>query len=137
MEITILFVYSKNPLASYWADASVEVLVKEFGGQKEIISHFANIAADDIVGGRTPNLQIAGNNTIEAYIEAGLKYDNSWPSLSNRKLFPYTLDHLSNQQCLVGKCPAGSYPGFFISPVINILGVDNTECNALFACQMS
>ena len=36
----------------------------EFGGQRDILSKFADIPAADIKGARAPNLQTAGNVTI-------------------------------------------------------------------------
>lgn len=130
------FTSSKNSLVSYWTTATPSQLEEEFAGQREIISKFANINKDDISGARTPFLQLAGNNSFEAYINAGLKYDNSWPSLTARKLFPYTLDHVSNQQCLVGKCPKETFPGFFVVPISNIIGFQGKQCNALLACEV-
>lgn len=92
---------------------------------------------EDIQGARTPNLQLHGNFSIEAYIQSKLTYDNSWPTSSNFSLFPYTLDFPSTQQCLLGGCPTGVYPKFIISPINNFVGANNIECNALAGCQIA
>lgn len=132
----IIYIFSKNPLNLYWANASTETLIDEFGGAKDIISIFANIPRVDIKGARTPNLQIAGDRTFDAYIQSEISYDNSWPSLHVRKLFPYTLDYGSTELCLVGVCPNKTYPGFIISPITNIVGNEDQECNAIASCKI-
>lgn len=127
--------FRKTSLLTYWRNATLDTLVKEFGGQRTIISHFANIPVEDIVGARTPLFEIEGDVSIQAYQQAELTYDNSWPTYSKTKLFPYTLDYSSSQQCTVSnQCPVEAHPGFWILPIINIQGTDNTDCNALQNC---
>lgn len=128
------FFFSKNPLLEYWANASVQELVNEFGGARRIVSTYANIPISSIRGARTPNLQINGNITFEAYVRSNLTYDNSWPSLSSDKLFPYTLDFLSEQTCSVGVCPNASFPGMWVVPINDLVGPYGSECTALLGC---
>ncbi|EFA03578.2 chitin deacetylase 7 precursor [Tribolium castaneum] len=126
---------TKNSSQEYWRHASFNDLIEEFGGQRQIISHFANIPAEDIRGGRTPQLQFEGDLTINAYKQVGLRYDNSWPTSSNKLILPYTLDYLSTQECLVTiNCPKESHEHFWIAPITNIRGVNNVECNSLVTC---
>jgi hypothetical protein len=126
---------TKNSLAEYWSSASEETLNEEFGGQRTIISTFANIPAEDIIGARTPQLQLEGDVSINAYVAAGLQYDSSWTSRSNRVLFPYTLDYLSTQECRTGTtCPSESHPGFWIAPINNLQGNNSIECNSFTTC---
>ncbi|KAJ8961138.1 hypothetical protein NQ318_008818 [Aromia moschata] len=133
-EIAVLSV-TNNPLQTYWRSASEEVLEQEFGEQKHIISKFANIPAEDIVGVRTPQLQLAGNRSIQAYINAQLTYDSSWPTLHTKPLFPYTLDYLSTQQCNLGtECPNESFKGFWVLPIVDLIG-ENADCNTLASCK--
>ncbi|KAJ8961139.1 hypothetical protein NQ318_008819 [Aromia moschata] len=128
---------TKTVLQDYWRAASEELLIQEFGGQKHIISKFANIPAEDIQGVRTPQLQLAGNRSIQAYKSSNLSYDSSWPTLHTNPLFPYTLDYLSTQQCTLGnECPTGSYKGFWILPIVDLVG-DFGECNTLTSCKTS
>ncbi|XP_072388825.1 chitin deacetylase 8-like [Diabrotica undecimpunctata] len=126
---------TKNPLQTYWRDASQDTLTKEFKGQKQIISTYANIPAEAITGVRTPQLQLAGNTSIDAYIASELTYDSSWPSLPTKRLFPYTLDYLSTEQCLLGaECPNEAFPGYWVLPINDLTGPNGTECNSLATC---
>jgi hypothetical protein len=47
-------------LTDYWRDISKEGLTDEFGGEKTLIAHFANIPEDAIKGMRIPFLQLSG-----------------------------------------------------------------------------
>ncbi|KAJ8928574.1 hypothetical protein NQ314_018860 [Rhamnusium bicolor] len=128
---------TKNNLQSYWRSASEPLLEQEFGGQRKIIAKFANIPIDDILGVRTPQLQLAGNVSIEAYQGSGLIYDSSWPTLPEKALYPYTLDYLTTQQCNLGsRCPNEAFRGFWILP-INDLNGDEKECNTLASCNIT
>lgn len=91
---------------------------------------------EDIKGVRTPFLQLAGNRSFDAYVLSELQYDNTWPTLHSTKLFPYTLDFPSDQQCLVGECPDKTYPGFFVAPITNLIGNGSQECNAIASCKI-
>ncbi|KAJ8961140.1 hypothetical protein NQ318_008820 [Aromia moschata] len=128
---------TKEPHQSYWRGATEELLEQEFRGQKQIITKFANIPADDIIGVRTPQLQLAENVSIESYIASGLSYDSSWPTLPDHPLYPYTLDYLSAQQCLLGnKCPNEAFKGFWILPIVDLNGIEQ-ECNTLASCNVT
>ncbi|KAF5271388.1 hypothetical protein FQA39_LY08186 [Lamprigera yunnana] len=127
---------SKYPV-EYWQDATVEILTQEFGDSRKIISKYANISIEDIVGARTPHLELAGDNSFQAYTQAGIKYDNSFVSLSGVHLFPFTLDYAIGYDCVVGTCPVESYPHFWVLPIINLKGKYGYECNALFGCQIT
>lgn len=52
---------SHTTMTEYWRTASVDLFKQEFGGEKELLSHFANIPSEDIVGLRIPFLQMSGN----------------------------------------------------------------------------
>lgn len=126
--------YSKNSLSSYWAQADVDTLVKEFEGGRQTVSHFANIPITSVQGARTPNLQINGNVTFRAYSDSNITYDNSWPTLSSSPLFPYTLDYQSTQQCSVGACPNEAFPGTWVLPINDFKSMSGVECNTLLGC---
>lgn len=53
-----------SPYVSYWQNLSVSELVKEFGGEKELIAKFADIPIESITGLRLPLLQMSGNILI-------------------------------------------------------------------------
>ncbi|KAF2879660.1 hypothetical protein ILUMI_26522 [Ignelater luminosus] len=122
--------------ADYFANATVNTLVDEFNGQRVILSTFANIPIGDIQGVRTPHFEIAGDRTFEAYIKSGLKYDNSMPTNVDQPFYPYTTDYKSTQPCIVAKCPTSSFAGFWVHPIINLLGDDEHSCNVLFGCNI-
>ncbi|KAJ8928575.1 hypothetical protein NQ314_018861 [Rhamnusium bicolor] len=130
-------IYRKNNLQEYWRSASKELLVQEFGGQKHILSKFANIPVDHIQGVRTLQLQLAGNASIEAYVESNLSYDSSWPTLPGKPLYPYTLDYLTSQQCNLGsRCPNEAFEGFWVLPITDLNGAEK-ECNTLASCNVT
>lgn len=122
-------------MSSYWQEATTATLQAEFGGQRKIVSKFANIPIEDVIGARVPNLVLSGDKLFTAYQNAGLKYDNTWTSLNANKYFPYTLDHLSTQPCF-SACPAESYPGMWVMPVTDLIGNDSVQCNAILGCQI-
>ncbi|VEN54932.1 unnamed protein product [Callosobruchus maculatus] len=129
---------TKNNLQDYWRKASEETLTKEFLGMKKILTKFANIPSENILGVRTPQFQLAGNHTIAAYQAADLKYDSSWPTLPSLPLFPYTLDFASTQQCTLGsECPNEAFPGFWILPINDLAGKNGKECNVLYNCNIT
>ncbi|KAJ3650692.1 hypothetical protein Zmor_016774 [Zophobas morio] len=125
----------------YWATASVDTLVQEFDGQRTIISHFATIPGEDIVGVRTPQLQLQGDVSIDAFVAAGFEYDSSWSSTSLDPYFPYTLDYLSHQECRLGTtCPIQSHPGFWVAPIIDRRRYTDrswVDCNNLSTCYVN
>ncbi|XP_063913716.1 chitin deacetylase 8-like [Zophobas morio] len=128
-----------NSSSQYWSEATEETLVKEFQGQRTIISTFANIPIDDIIGARTPQLQLQGDVSINAYITSGLQYDSSWTSRSTKAVFPYTLDYVDShcQECRLGTtCPSDTHAGFWIAPIIDLQGNNSDECAALSGCNI-
>lgn len=113
----------------------MEVLKAEFQGQRQIVSKFANIPIEDVVGARVPNLVLAGDKLFQAYQQAGIKFDNTWNSFNNQKYFPYTLDYASSQDCF-SVCPIESYPKFWIMPIIDLVGNNSVQCTSLTGCQI-
>jgi len=127
---------TKNYQGEYWSKATVDTLVSEFKGQKEIISQYANIPIKHIVGVRTPQLLLNGDNSFTAYNQSGLKFDSSWTSRSENKWFPYTLDKTTQQTCIIGTCPENFYPGFFVNPINNLVDDNENQCNSLLGCDV-
>ncbi|XP_030768222.1 uncharacterized protein LOC115891801 isoform X2 [Sitophilus oryzae] len=124
---------SNDPHQDYWKDANQSLLELEFGGQRTIISKFANIPEEYITGVMTPQLQLSGDNSINAFKAQGFSYDSSWHSKT--ALFPYTLDYLSGQVCDVGSnCPTESHPGFWEAPINDLAGQNNAVCATVAAC---
>lgn len=55
---------SHQTLTTYWQTISLEELKDEFGGERELVAHFADIPIEDIGGMRLPFLQLSGNYFI-------------------------------------------------------------------------
>ncbi|RZC36106.1 hypothetical protein BDFB_003224 [Asbolus verrucosus] len=127
---------SHEPLTDYWREISTDNLTLEFGGEKTIISKFANIPAEAILGMRIPFLQLSGDNSFQVTKDIGLSYDCSWPTQNFVKpgLWPYTLDYASNQDCPIGPCPKSSIPGVWVFPMIDWRDQANVVCSMVDAC---
>lgn len=125
-----------NYLSAHWRKASVEQLVKEFGGQREMMAYFGKIDFDDIKGMRLPLFELSGNNSYQAMLEAGLQYDSSWPTQQYIApgLWPYTLEYKSVQDCPIGNCPTASIPNAWVLPISNWVDVEGNVCAMVDAC---
>jgi hypothetical protein len=123
-------------MTSYWQKASVETLVSEFSGQREIMAHFADIPMSDLNGMRLPLFQKSGNASYEALVQSGLTYDSSWATQNYIKpgMWPYSLDYASAQDCPMGHCPTASIPGAWVAPLIDWVDMSNNFCAMLDAC---
>lgn len=128
------YLYSKDPTAQYWANASVETLYQEIYGQRQILSKFANIPLDEIVGAKVPNLEMSGDTLFQAYQQSGIQYDNSWTARSTEQYFPYSLHYKSTQPCIIGTCPTESYPDLWELPIIDFVSTIETDCSSLASC---
>lgn len=87
---------------SHFGSAKLEELISEFVGQRKIISKFADIPESEMVGIRMPFLQIGGDNQYEMLQRYGLEYDFSRTQWNSKRMWPYTLDYESKQDCFVG-----------------------------------
>ncbi|KAK9739759.1 hypothetical protein QE152_g8712 [Popillia japonica] len=135
-----------EPYTAYWDELDVEGYIAEFGGERDIVSHFADIPEDDIqgiripllqlAGIRIPLLQLAGNKSFQALQTIGMKYDCSWPTQSymDPPLWPYTLDYKSEQDCPIGECPTASFPGIWVQPMVNWRDTSGYVCSMVDAC---
>lgn len=130
------FEFSHNFLQSYWQDATTDVLLEEFSGQRELIAHFANIPAGDIQGMRVPQFQMAGNNSVEVARDIGLTYDSTWQTQEfiEPGLWPYSLDYQSTQGCEVGSCPTASVPGVWVAPLLSWTDIEGYFCTMVDTC---
>ncbi|KAL4716743.1 hypothetical protein ACJJTC_001899 [Scirpophaga incertulas] len=134
-EIALHSVSHQTPQA-YWAEANKEIMMKEFGEQRQMMSHFANIPIDTIQGIRLPFLQMPGNASFEVLAETGMTYDCSWPTIThiNPGLWPYTLDYASTQDCVIAPCPTASIPGKWVIPMVTWRDLDGNPCSMVDAC---
>ncbi|XP_014365314.2 chitin deacetylase 8 [Papilio machaon] len=134
-EIALHSISHQTP-QSYWAEATYENMMKEFGDQKRQMSHFANIPSDAIQGIRIPFLQMTGNASFQVMAATGLRYDSTWPttSFTDPGLWPYTLDYASTQDCIVPPCPTASVPGVWVLPMISWRDLNGFPCSMVDAC---
>ncbi|KAL4716750.1 hypothetical protein ACJJTC_001906 [Scirpophaga incertulas] len=134
-EIALHSITHQTPL-TYWAEATKEIMLKEFGEQRVMMSHFANIPIDEIQGIRMPFLQMPGNASFEVLAESGMTYDCSWPTITHIDpgLWPYTLDYASTQDCVIAPCPTASIPGKWVIPMISWIDEDGTPCSMVDSC---
>lgn len=102
------------------------------GGQRTIISKFANIPTSEIRGARMPLFEI-NENTFTGLKESQFSYDNSWSSKSSKPFFPHTLDFLSDLQCF-RVCQPETVPGLWELPIIDWVDMHGTDCNKLLGC---
>ncbi|KAJ2944846.1 hypothetical protein O0L34_g1740 [Tuta absoluta] len=120
----------------YWQDASYDVLVQQFADQKKQMATFANIPADAIKGIRIPDLQLSGNNSYQMIKNNNLEYDSSWATSDpDSKLWPYTLDYASTQDCPRGPCPSASLPGVWVAPLVPWKDLSGKACLMINDCQ--
>lgn len=134
--ILVNFWPRKHHLQSYWRNATLAVLQAEFDGQRQILSKFANIPAENIIGARVPQLQL-NPFTFEALADSKFAYDSTWPTLQNRTLAPYTLDYASQQVCHTVQCQVKSTPGLWEVPIVDWVDQQNENCNSIDACAVT
>lgn len=127
---------SHNATTDYWKKATNKTLSLEFGGQREMAAHFANIPKEDIRGIRLPFLQMSKEASFQMMAEEGLMYDYSWPTIryTGPGLWPYSLEYASNQDCVIGPCPEESYPNIWVMPMISWVDQKNIFCSMVDTC---
>ncbi|XP_072946466.1 chitin deacetylase 8-like [Epargyreus clarus] len=134
-EIALHSITHQTP-QSYWAGATYETMMREFGHQRWQMSYFANIPINTIRGMRIPYLQMSGNSSFQVMNTAGLTYDSSWPTSQfvNPGLWPYTLDYASTQDCMMPPCPTASIPGPWVLPMVTWTDMRGFPCSYVDAC---
>lgn len=128
---------SHSPYVDYWRQISKENLTREFADQRTLMSYFADIDIEDLKGIRVPLFELSGDYSFEIMKEIGLTYDSSWPTQSfiNPGAWPYTLDHVSPQDCPIGNCPKGTIPGVWVMPILNWEDIEGVKCAMVDACR--
>lgn len=91
----------------YWRNISVDDLSKEFAGERDLVSKFANVSADDLNDIRLPFLQMSGDNSFEMLNKNRFLYDCWWRSqhFVSPGMWLYTLDARSAQDYVTGAVP--------------------------------
>lgn len=121
----------------YWKNISVDALVKEFDGERQIVNQFAGVKKEDIQGLRLPFLQMNGDNSYEMMSKAGFVYDSSWPTqnMIEPPIWPYTLDYNTpTQDCPIGPCPKKEHKGVWVMPMVNWRDENKVPCAMVDSC---
>jgi len=105
------FSISSNSDEDYWAKGSKETWEREMSGNRKIIELFANITDFSIFGVRAPQLKTGGNNQFSMMNSSFFSYDSSITvPLSDKPVWPYTLDYKVPHSCHNSNCPTESFP---------------------------
>merc|ERR1712180_75412 len=130
-EIAAHSVSNVPDVEGYWRVANYSTWFSEINDVKQMIMTYGKIPEEDIKGWRAPFLEVGGDIMYQALVDAGFQYDSSistfvysnWypeDGTPEGALFPHTLDYPSNLECSVGTCPSGVYPGFWVTPMIDL-----------------
>lgn len=120
---------------SSFGQASTEQLYAEFIGQRQIIAEFADIPETEVVGVRMPFLQLAGDKQYKMLQDNGLLYDFSRTQWNSKRMWPYTLDFETTQDCFLGPCPTKSFPGIWQIPLLTWRDRSGAPCAMTDGCQ--
>jgi hypothetical protein len=132
--LNFLSSHRRDYSSMYWKSASVDQIVEEYAGQRQMMSHFGKIPMADLNGMRLPMFQKSGNASYEALVLAGLTYDSSWTTQEATAVWPYSLDYASVQDCPMGSCPRASIPGAWVVPVIDWIDTEGVSCSMIDTC---
>ncbi|XP_059056288.1 chitin deacetylase 8-like [Achroia grisella] len=134
-EIALHSISHQEP-TTYWEEATLEIMEREFADQKGQMAHFANIPYNSIDGMRIPFLQLGGNTSYQMIADHGLLYDHTWLTIANIDpgMWPYTLDYASTQDCVIEPCPTASIPGVWVLPMITWRDLNNSPCPMVDNC---
>lgn len=119
----------------HFGNPSTEQLYSEFIGQRKIIAEFADIPESEVVGVRMPFLQLAGDKQYKLLKDNGLLYDFSRTQWNSKRMWPYTLDYDTTQDCFLGPCPTKSFPGLWQIPLITWKDRSGSPCAMSDGCQ--
>lgn len=123
----------------FWITADNTTWAKELIGMRNMLNIYGNIPTNKVVGTRAPFFLMGGNDMFSAIRSNGINWDSSWPtSVFNRPgdeiIWPYTLDYASPQDCSIGRCPTESFPGTWVSPLIDMIDINGNPCATLDTC---
>lgn len=130
-----------NTVTSPYPPLTEEQWKDQIGGQKNIISKWAEIPASEIRSFRAPFLTPGGDAMITAMESAKLTIDSSRTTTqfteSPRLLWPYTYDYASTQDCVVFECPEESHKGIWETPLVAWKCKDGTMRSSPVGCPLA
>jgi peptidoglycan/xylan/chitin deacetylase (PgdA/CDA1 family) len=129
---------SHTSMTDYWKKLNGTGWELEVRDQRGQVAHFAKIEKKAIKGFRAPFLQTGGDAMMQVLYDEGLEYDCSRPTRNflDPALWPYTADYDQKfQDCQIEPCSNGSYPGFWIVPMVDYIGDNGEPCAMVDTCQ--
>ncbi|TKR83136.1 hypothetical protein L596_016773 [Steinernema carpocapsae] len=99
--------------------------LNEMEGQRRILAKFGNVPEKDVIGMRSPQTTLGGDEQFEMMLSAGFLYDNSVsanPALHEPPYWPQTLDYKLAWDCTQVDCPNGTFPGIWEIPMNQFQG---------------
>ncbi len=106
-------------------------------GERENIVKLANIPSDEVLGMRSPYLQIGGDNQFTMLYYNQFEYDSTLLNEITRTelIWPYTFDYkLTVKHCQIDPCPANSYPGLWEVPIQGVYDNHGEPCSSFDKC---
>lgn len=109
-EIGVFSITSKSD-PEYWSEGNMTTWAKEMNGNRAITERFANITDYSVIGVRAPMLKVGGNEQFRMMNSSFYLYDSSITvPLSDKPVWPYTLDFRVPHPCHNNNCPTESFP---------------------------
>ncbi|EGT30475.1 CBN-LGX-1 protein [Caenorhabditis brenneri] len=99
--------------------------LNEMDGQRRILAKFGGAPEEQIVGIRSPQLALGGDNQFEMMVGAEFLWDNSMsanPGIHGEPFWPQTMDYQVAWDCHEASCPKSSFPGVWTVPLNQFYG---------------
>ncbi|NP_001360721.1 EGF-like domain-containing protein [Caenorhabditis elegans] len=106
-------------------NANTNRWLNEMDGQRRILAKFGGAPEEEIVGIRSPQLALGGDNQFEMMIGAEFLWDNSMsanPGIHGEPFWPQTMDYQVAWDCNEASCPKSSFPGVWSVPLNQFYG---------------
>lgn len=125
----------------WWREASEAEIGEEILVQRNNIAELAEIPVEEIRGWRSPFLQPSGDAMFKTLHDNNFTYDAtmSYPfprNVYSPVIWPFTLDYAYSLGCNIKPCPAKTYPGFWLIPVVTLMDYkEHLPCAYVDFCQ--
>lgn len=109
---------SRSKPVTLWSQGSYENWTLEMVGMREILTRYAGIPKEEILGMRTPYLKTGGNDQFDMINDYGFLYESSMATPPTRTpIWPFSLEYKMPFKCRSDNCPSHSYPGIWEIPL--------------------
>lgn len=116
---------------TWWQNATVDEWTHEIMDQVSILEKWGNVPSNSVRGFRAPFLETS-ENEIKVLHDNKFLYEASMGTATN--YWPYTLDYKSPICGSPATCPANSYPGLWLAPILYYKQSSGFPCSMLDAC---